>query len=144
MLIRMQCTGVLVADIFSDPGINMITYTRSTQLSGSDNMTEASAEYIEHAMIMKTYLGYEGRGLLTALITLDVGPGGVQTFGGVRLSDGDELKKFVTSLLDVVGTGCWEGLREMHVRVKHSGGPRGKIIGIGHIVQERGIYQKSI
>jgi hypothetical protein len=36
MRIHTPCTGVLVVDILLDPGINMITYTRSTQQKESE------------------------------------------------------------------------------------------------------------
>lgn len=99
--------------------------------------TEVKKEFVEKASIMKTQLGYEDHGLPTAYVTLVLSTGGVQAFGGLNLTSEDEMKKFVTGVLNAVGVSSWEQLPGRLVRVKHAGGPLGNIIGIGHILKEK-------
>jgi hypothetical protein len=96
-------------------------------------------EYIENAMITQTRLGYEDHGVMTAYITMDLGEdeGAVQAFGGLNLTQPEEMKKFVQGVVDAVGVSCWEELPGQHVRVKHHDGPISAIVAIGHILKDK-------
>jgi hypothetical protein len=98
---------------------------------------EDKKDFVENASIMKTHLGYEDHGLPTAYLTLELSTGGVQAFGGLNLTSDDEMKKFVTGVLNAVGVSSWEELPGRPVRVKHAGGPLGNIIGVGNIMKEK-------
>jgi hypothetical protein len=96
-------------------------------------------QYTENARITKTHLGYEDHGVLTGYITLDLGDDGsaVQAFGGLNLTQPEEMKKFVKGVVDAVGVTCWEALPGQHVRVKHRDGPISNIVAIGHIMNDK-------
>lgn len=97
-----------------------------------------SIEYIENARISKTFLGKETKeGSLTAYITIELSIDGVQTFGGMNLSLGDDLHKFIDEVLRVCEVNTWEDLPGQHVRVRHRAGVLDTIIGIGHITKDK-------
>lgn len=93
-------------------------------------------EEIVNAKIAETMLGREDHGIMTAMLTLDFG-GSRQGFGGYSLTADDALHIFVKGCLDVCGKEIWENLVGQNIRVKRVAGWNGKIIAIGHFLEDK-------
>jgi len=90
---------------------------------------------MKNAKIDGTMLGYE-RGILTFMIYLDYGDGGMQGFGGYALGK-EYTTTVIKGILEAVGVDTWEKLKDTHVRVVLDPGVNPKIIKIGHILDDK-------
>lgn len=93
---------------------------------------------IINARIDDTMLGFEGHGIMTAWLHLDLDGGGI-SLGGWNLNGGDSLNIFVKNVLETVGVEKWEELKGKHIRIEFNG-PNSwgsKIIAIGNIMQDK-------
>lgn len=92
----------------------------------------------KNATIKDTMLGFEGHGILTAMITLDYG-GSCQGYGGYRMDGGNDdfLAKSIIGILNVVGVDSWESLKGKHIRVEKEDSWNGKILRIGNFLEEK-------
>lgn len=88
------------------------------------------ATEIKNGTIEQTFLGQEGHGIPSCMITIDLG-GSAQGFGGYDLRVWGI--KFIDRTLAVLGVDCWEHLVGKHVRVRAD---YNKIYAIGHIVKD--------
>lgn len=92
---------------------------------------------IKNATIRNTMLGFEGHGILTAMITVDYG-GSCQGFGGYRMDGGDDfLGKSIINVLNAVGVDSWESLKGKHVRIEKEDSWNGKIVRIGNFLEDK-------
>lgn len=105
---------------------------------------------IINALIESTMLGFEGHGCMTCNLMLNYG-GSVQGFGGYGFDDpikdpsGKFLRRegcawgmeFVISILRTVGVERWEDLKGKHIRVRRGPGWGGRVLAIGHIVEDK-------
>lgn len=89
---------------------------------------------IENAKIERVFLGPEGHGILTAQITLDFGDN-MQGFGGCDISSSP--CKWISKLLETVGSDTWDELVGLNVRADRPGGLTGRIESIGHIMEDK-------
>jgi hypothetical protein len=88
---------------------------------------------IVNATIKSTTFGYEGHGILTAMVTFEWGDR-VQSFPAYNLN-GPLCAPFVKGLLDAVGVDRWEDLRGKVVRLELSEG--WKPMAVFHIVDDK-------
>lgn len=109
-----------------------------------------------NAIIERTMLGYEDHGILTCFLHLKQDGRG-QGFGGYGLDGipkkdkkgnrfGDRQPSvfcgfWIKRILETVGANKWEDLEGKHVRVE--GEEFGKIIGIGHIIEDKWFYPEK-
>jgi len=98
-----------------------------------------------NAIIKRTSLGFEDHGLMTAYLHLEQ-PGAGQGFGGYRLDAPKDAPSpmatfFIARVLRTVGVDDWEQLPGKHVRVV--GEDFGKILGIGHILEDKWFYPEK-
>ncbi len=100
-----------------------------------------------NAIIEATHLGNEDHGIMSCMLFLKFS-GCSQGFGGYALDQYDARKKdrvgcawgmeFIMRILATVGAAKWEDLKGKHLRVRRDhDGWNGKIIAIGHIVEDR-------
>ena len=102
---------------------------------------------IMNAVITKTHLGLENHGIFSYMLSLDLSGGGSIGWGGYALDDFDkELKRrigtapgmeLIMQIMAVVNVEKWEDLRGKHIRVKQAGGWGGKLIAIGHFMEDK-------
>lgn len=92
---------------------------------------------IQNGKIDSTMLGYEDHGILSFNIHLDYG-GSVQGFGGIVLGKENIITLFKG--MQRIGFESWESLKGTLVRVEREDGYAGKIIGIGHIIENKWFY----
>lgn len=100
---------------------------------------------IENGIIRSTMLGYEGHGILTALIDIR-GDGWGCGFGLYEFDSyckaSDSRKgspycaEFIAGVLKTVGVDKWEQLKGKHVRVETQGWG-GRILRIGNIIDNK-------
>jgi hypothetical protein len=100
---------------------------------------------ISNAKIESTMLGFEDHGIFTCLLYLDYG-GSSQGFGQHCLASEHPKDKatypfnyganYIMGILKAVGVEKWEDLEGKYVRVKREDGWNGKIVAIGHIVED--------
>lgn len=98
---------------------------------------------IFNGKIVRTHLGFEDHGILTAMITIDRG-GCQQGLGGFGFGYNDsKTKKFVPSsncaffikrVLDTLQLQKWEDLEGALIRVERSDG---LLVAIGHIIDDQ-------
>lgn len=105
-----------------------------------------------NAQIESTSFGIEDHGLLTLYLMLVQGGSG-QGFGGYALDgkpdDRNKNKRtpsiycgwWVARVLETVGVNDWKDLKGKYVRVE--GEDFGKIIGIGHIVEDKWFFPEK-
>jgi hypothetical protein len=95
---------------------------------------------IHNAKVIKTYLGIEDHGLLTAYIHVEWGSSFNQGFGGYNLGcpDGRNYGAlFVRGVLDALKLDSWEQLKGQYCRIrKEDDHLNARIVAIGHIVEE--------
>lgn len=105
---------------------------------------------IKNAKVESTRLTVEDHGVLSAWLHLDYG-GSSQGFGGYCLDEPDRAaakysgrrrghpfgSSFIRGILDALKVGCWEELPDTPLRVKCEPGWGGKIIAIGHYIEDR-------
>lgn len=93
---------------------------------------------IVNAKITSTTFGYEGHGILTAMVTFmwggKAGDDRVQSFPAYNLN-GPLCAPFVKGLLDALGVDRWEGVKGQVVRLELEEGWRP--IAVGHIIHDR-------
>lgn len=107
---------------------------------------------IKNAVIECTHLGCEDHGIMTWCLQLKYGSTG-QGFGNYALDDWNEgLKRRIGTawgmesiglLLNAVGVGSWEKLPGKYIRVKSESGWNGKVVAIGHIVEDKWFSPKE-
>ena len=81
---------------------------------------------IENAKIVNTMLGYEGHGIETFSLELELETGSISYGGYVLGSPGENHKRIGTAfgmtaifeLMNVVGVSCWEQLKGKYCRVE--------------------------
>jgi hypothetical protein len=91
---------------------------------------------MNNATIEYTALGFEGHGILTAMIHVDFGDGGHQGFGGYALGK-EHTDYWVRGLLETLELEKWEDLKGAHVRIKREEGWNGRIKEIGHFLKDK-------
>lgn len=107
---------------------------------------------IENAKITSTVLGYEGHGIFTCVLGLEMNGTGI-SFGDYGLDEWSEDKKkridtkgtgleFIKEIMRTVGVDKWEDLRNKFVRVDIEG-LGGRALGIGHIMEDKWFYPKQ-
>ena len=93
---------------------------------------------IINAKIESTSLGYTHGGF-SSNITLDYGDGGHQGFGGWKI-EGESCFDWVSGILKALKLNdegdSWEDVKGTLVRVKREIGHNGKVIAIGHILED--------
>jgi hypothetical protein len=90
---------------------------------------------IQNAKITSAFLGFEGHGILTVMIQLEMEHSG-QGFGGYNL-DGKKFNAcgvFIRGLLETLEINEWEKLKSLVVRID---GDHSNIHSIGHIVKDK-------
>lgn len=92
-------------------------------------------EEIKNAIIESTTLGFEGHGILTCFLQLNYSGSG-QGFGGYALG-GEYTTTVIKGILNTVGVESWENLKGKHVRVKRESDWNGKILEIGHFMEDK-------
>lgn len=90
---------------------------------------------IQNAKITDTMLGYEDHGIFTCMLYLDYG-GSCQGFGGYQLGK-EYTDKHIQGIMKAVGVDKWEKLKGQMVRVKRDPGYGGKILAVGHILEDK-------
>lgn len=90
---------------------------------------------IKNAIIQDTMLGFEDHGIFTCMIYLDYG-GSVQGYGGYSLG-GEFTNQVIKGILKALDVDIWESLKGVHVRVEKEGSYNGKILRIGHFLEEK-------
>ena len=95
-----------------------------------------------NAKIEDTMFGLEDHGIMTFFVYFDYGDSTHQGFGGYALDGASGKKghpKSITALrrvLEVVGVMKWEQLKGKYCRVRREDGWNGKIVAIGHIIED--------
>lgn len=99
-----------------------------------------------NAKITGTILENKDRGILTLWISLEFDGGG-QGYGGYALDQWDEKKKerigtdygcqCIINLLNTFDVINWSKLENIYCRVEREEGWSGKILRIGHVVEDR-------
>ncbi len=112
---------------------------------------------IKNAVIESTFLGKEGHGILSSMLTLDYG-GSCQGFGGYGFDkpikdDQDNFLRregtaygceFINRILETLDVESWEKLKGTHLRVVTKGDFfNSKIQGIGHIIKDKWFYPEK-
>ncbi|KKN89646.1 hypothetical protein LCGC14_0234920 [marine sediment metagenome] len=108
-------------------------------------MKPAKEHHVENGRIMRTMLGVEHHGLLTASIQMEFSGSGQSYNCPYRLDGGPPVdSRFpdnyfankIRELLDTLGVDSWEEIPGAHVRVIRED-PYGEIMMIGHIVKDK-------
>jgi hypothetical protein len=92
---------------------------------------------IKNARIVSAFLGFEGHGILTVNLQLDLGGSVQQGFGGYRL-DGGQINAcaiFIRNVLHVLDCEHWGEIVGKPLRIK--GGDTSPIEAIGHIIDDK-------
>jgi hypothetical protein len=99
-----------------------------------------------NAQIKSTVLGPEDHGIMTFIIGLEF-DGCYQSFGGYALDWNDQGTRrtsddghnflMIRKIIEAVGVRSWEDLKGQYCRIEREDGWNGKIIGIGHIVNDQ-------
>ena len=87
---------------------------------------------IYNAKITSTEIGYIDKDNFTAWVFVSFCMG-TQGFGGVDLSEGIYLKRFLNAVLGVTGINTWGKLPGTYVRIKER---EGKLVAIGNIIED--------
>jgi hypothetical protein len=93
-------------------------------------------ENIINAKVASTFLGFEGHGLPTLSLTFELQGGGMQGSGGYHLGGGC-MHQQVTGILKALDIESWDQIKGQNVRVKKAEGYHGKIIAVGHFMNEQ-------
>jgi hypothetical protein len=89
-----------------------------------------------NGIIKSVHLGFEGNGILTAMVKIGQLGGVVQGFGGWNLdAKGYPVGAKIRELLEAIGVDSWEELVGKPVRVERT--TLGGINCIGHIIEDR-------
>lgn len=108
---------------------------------------------IVNAKITSTNLGFEDHAIFTFWLSLDYGNGG-QGFGGYALDEWVKEKKkridsrgigleLIRAILETVGVEKWEDIKGQYIRVKRESIWNGKIISIGHLIEDKWFEPKE-
>lgn len=87
-------------------------------------------------------LGFEGHGLLTCFLHLDLGGSNIG-FGGYCI-DGEYASKWIKEILNIAGVEKWEDLEGKYIRVEKESGWNGKLVRIGHLLEDKWFNPKSL
>ncbi len=92
----------------------------------------------QNAQIKDTYLGNgdQTHGVFSASIHVEYAGGTVQTYGGYNLRGGFAAI-FIEGVLDALELTAWEDLPGTMVRVRREDGHNGRVVAIGHIIEDR-------
>lgn len=98
---------------------------------------------IINAKIEGVSLGFENHGvlsiMLSIMLSLDYGGSG-HGFGGYALTDGKHLLRWIKGIIKTLELENWEELKGQIIRVKREPGYNGKIIAIGHVLEDKWFY----
>jgi len=100
------------------------------------------ATEIVNAKITATTLGREDHGIPSSFIRL-AWDGYGQGFGGYNLC-GKAMEIWVSGILDALQLGDWSKLPNTYCRIEREAGWNGKIIAIGHIVEDSWFFASSL
>jgi hypothetical protein len=101
---------------------------KGTNMTATPDNTE-----IRNVQITKTFLGIEGHGMTTAILTTDSGCS-VQGFGTHDLNYAGYGIGYIEEILKVFGVEKWEDIVGKYARVKSRDG---LLVAIGHIIEDR-------
>jgi hypothetical protein len=96
---------------------------------------EEGVMQIQNAKVTGTMFGIEDHGILTASIFVDYGGSG-QGIGGYSLEE-EYAARWLRGVLKVLDIDRWEYVKGQLCRVKREDGWNGKVLGIGHIIEDR-------
>jgi hypothetical protein len=94
---------------------------------------------IQNAVITRTFLGFEGHGILTSGIYLEM-DGTCQMFGGFTLR-GEYMAIWIEKILEITEKESWEELKGVSVRID---GDFDKIYRIGHFIKDKWFSLESL
>jgi hypothetical protein len=92
---------------------------------------------ILNAVITAADIFADDRCILSAFVSVDMGSGGVQGFGGYELAASHNCALFIIKVMDVAGVSKWNHLIGRPIRVrKNNGQLSGSINAIGHFLDD--------